>query len=79
MIDIECNKKTILNKIQQAHKISNFSLLPVSKLVAVSKKQEDYKIDEAIKLGQKVFGENKLSVTLVSKSLYLSTAIFKDE
>ena len=60
MIDIECNKKTILNKIQQAHKISNFSLLPVSKLVAVSKKQEDYKIDEAIKLGQKIFGENRV-------------------
>ena len=60
MIDIKCNKEIILNKIQQAHKISNFSLLPVSKLVAVSKKQEDYKIDEAIKLGQKVFGENRV-------------------
>ena len=60
MIDIESNKKIILTKIQQAHKISNFSLLPISKLVAVSKKQEDYKIDEAIKLGQKVFGENRV-------------------
>ena len=60
MIDIKCNKEIILNKIQQAHKISNFSLLPVSKLVAVSKKQEDYKIDEAIKLGQKIFGENRV-------------------
>ena len=60
MIDIECNKKIILNKIQQAHKISNFSLLPVSKLVAVSKKQEDYKIDEAIELGQTIFGENRV-------------------
>ena len=60
MIDIKCNKEIILNKIQQAHKISNFSLLPVSKLVAVSKKQEAYKIDEAIKLGQKIFGENRV-------------------
>jgi uncharacterized pyridoxal phosphate-containing UPF0001 family protein len=60
LIDIECNKKTILNKIQQAHKKSNFSLLPISKLVAVSKKQEDYKIDAAIRLGQKIFGENRV-------------------
>ena len=60
LIDIECNKKTILTKIQQAHKTSNFSLLPISKLVAVSKKQEDYKIDAAIRLGQKFFGENRV-------------------
>ena len=60
MIDIESNRKIILTKIHQAHKKSNFSLLPISKLVAVSKKQEDYKIDEAIKLGQKFFGENRV-------------------
>ena len=32
----------------------------VPKLVAVSKKQEDYKIDKAIECGQKFFGENRV-------------------
>ena len=60
MQDIKLNKKIILTKIEQAHKISNFSLLPIPKLVAVSKKQEDYKIDESIELGQTIFGENRV-------------------
>ena len=60
LLNIKCNKKTILTKIQQAHEISNFSLLPIPKLVAVSKKQDDYKIDEAIELGQTIFGENRV-------------------
>ena len=60
MIDIKCNKEIILNKIRQAHKISNFSLLPAPKLVAVSKKQKEHKIELAIKFGQKVFGENRV-------------------
>ena len=60
MLNIKCNKKTILTKIQQAHEISNFSSLPIPELVAVSKKQEDYKIDEAIELGQTIFGENRV-------------------
>ena len=60
MPDIEYNKKTILKKIQKAHKISNFSNLPTPKLIAVSKKQNDDRIEEAIKLGQKLFGENRV-------------------
>ncbi len=60
MQDIKLNKKIILTKIEQAHKISNFSLSPIPKLVAVSKKQEDYKIDESIELGQTIFGENRV-------------------
>ena len=60
MDNFENNIKLILTKIQKAHKNSNYSLLPVPKLVAVSKKQEDYKIDLAIKLGQKFFGENRV-------------------
>ena len=60
MLDIELNKKIILTKIKQAHKKSNFSLLPLPKLVAVSKQQEDYKIDESIVLGQTIFGENRV-------------------
>ena len=29
-------------------------------MVAVSKKQEDYKVDKAIACGQKIFGENRV-------------------
>ena len=57
---IEYNKNTILSKIQKAHKISNFANLSLPKLIAVSKKQNDNKIDEAIKLGQRFFGENRV-------------------
>ena len=58
--NIEDNKKLILAQIQQAHKISVFSSLPFPKLVAVSKKQEEHKIEKAIKSGQKIFGENRV-------------------
>ena len=57
---IEENKRTILTKIKKAHEISNFLSLPYPKLVAVSKKQEDYKIELAIKSGQKIYGENRV-------------------
>ena len=60
MEDIEENKKKILTKIQQAHIASNFSSLPYPKLVAVSKKQEEYKIELAIKSGQRIYGENRV-------------------
>ena len=60
MLDIELNKKIILTKIKQAHKKSNFSLLPIPKLVAVSKQQEDYKIDDSLASGQTIFGENRV-------------------
>ena len=60
MENIEENKKLILTKIQQVRTNSNFSTLPYPKLVAVSKKQEDYKIELAIKSGQKFFGENRV-------------------
>ena len=60
MKNIEYNKKVILTKIQQAHASSNFSSFPFPKLVAVSKKQEEFKIELAIKSGQKIYGENRV-------------------
>ena len=60
MENIESNKKLILTQIQEAHKTSYFSSLPFPKLVAVSKKQEEYKIEIAIKSGQNIFGENRV-------------------
>ena len=46
--------------MQKFHKNSIFAKSPVPKLVAVSKKQEDYKIIEALEMGQKYFGENRV-------------------
>jgi len=54
------NINLIREQIQITHKNSFFAKLPVPKLVAVSKKQEDYKVIEALKMGQKYFGENRV-------------------
>ncbi len=60
MVDIKKNIEELLSNIEDTHKKSFFSGKKVPKLVAVSKKQEDHKIDQAIACGQKVFGENRL-------------------
>tara|TARA_B100000767_G_C19565943_1_gene451102 strand:- start:3 stop:674 length:672 start_codon:yes stop_codon:yes gene_type:complete len=58
--NINNNREILLNDINKCHQNSNFKNLGAPKLVAVSKKQEDYKIDLAIKSGQKIFGENRV-------------------
>ena len=58
--NIENKRKTILEAIKTAHKNSNFSSSRCPKLIAVSKKQEDHKIELALKSGQKFFGENRV-------------------
>ena len=58
--NIQNNIKSILSKIDHAHKSSLFSKYKIPKLVAVSKKQEDYKVDDALACGQKFFGENRV-------------------
>ena len=60
MSNIKENIDFINEQIQKTHKNSFFAKLPVPKLVAVSKKQEDYKVIEALKMGQKYFGENRV-------------------
>ena len=50
----------VLNEIKASHKKSNFKHLPTPKLVAVSKKQDDWKIVEALKMGHRYFGENRV-------------------
>ena len=60
MFGIEDNINLILHEICKSHKESNFAKLPIPKLVAVSKKQDDHKILEALKTGQKYFGENRV-------------------
>ncbi len=60
MEDIKKNRDFLLSNINAAHKKSFFLNEKVPKLVAVSKKQEDYKIDKAIECGQKFFAENRV-------------------
>jgi uncharacterized pyridoxal phosphate-containing UPF0001 family protein len=51
--NINNNREILLNDINECHQNSNFKYSDMPRLVAVSKKQEDYKIDLAIKSGQK--------------------------
>ena len=60
MANIKENKELIIKKIQEAHKNSFYRNEIIPNLIAVSKKQEDFKIDEAILYGQKKFGENRV-------------------
>ena len=60
MYPIKENIKIIKNQIEEAHRNSNFAKFPVPKLVAVSKKQNDTKVIEALEAGQKYFGENRV-------------------
>ena len=60
MENIQKNHELILSKINDIHKSSFFSKQKLPKLVAVSKKQEDYKVDKALACGQKIFGENRV-------------------
>jgi len=60
LINISENRKNILTRIKIAHDHSNYSEQKSPILVAVSKKQLDYKIDLALGCGQRHFGENRV-------------------
>ena len=60
MENIKKNRDLLLNDINISHLNSKFKKLNIIKLVAVSKKQDEYKIDLAIQTGQKIFGENRV-------------------
>ena len=57
------------------HKASLFSKHKTPKLVAVSKKQDDYKIEEALACGQKIFGENRVQEAITRWQKKLETNI----
>ena len=60
MENIKKNRELLLNDIKSFHQKSSYKKFNVTKLVAVSKKQDDYKINLALKSGQKIFGENRV-------------------
>ena len=60
MYNIKENIDKIKSIIKDTHKNSNFEKYPLPNLVAVSKKQNDDKVIEALEAGQKYFGENRV-------------------
>ena len=59
------NKYENLNQlVKRYHNDSLYASKPLPKLIAVSKKQPDEKILSALKIGQRIFGENKLQEAL---------------
>ena len=60
MENIKQNRELLLNDINTCHLNSKFKNSNITKLVAVSKKQDEYKIDLAIQIGQRIFGENRV-------------------
>ena len=75
MENIKKNYELISNKINHIHKTSIFSQNKTPKLVAVSKKQDNYKIDKALACGQKIFGENRVQEAIVRWQKRLDTDI----
>ena len=65
MENIKKNRDFLLSNIETVHKKSFFSNNKVPKLIAVSKKQEEYKIDKAIDCGQNSFAENRVQEALL--------------
>ena len=60
MYKIKENIDIIQNIIEETHKSSCFAKFPLPKLVAVSKKQNEEKVIEALEAGQTYFGENRV-------------------
>ena len=65
MENIKENRDIILTKINNIHKKSFFMNSSPPRLIAVSKKQEEYKIDNAIKIGHRFFGENRVQEAIL--------------
>ena len=62
--------------IKKKHDESSYSEKPLPKLIAVSKQQPDEKILDALNVGQRVFGENKIQDAIKRWSSLLN--IYKD-
>ena len=60
MYKIKENIDLIISTIVDIHKNSNFANRPLPKLVAVSKKQDEDKVIDALEAGHKYFGENRV-------------------
>ena len=76
MNDIITNRQNLIKTIENCHKDSFYSSLSVPTLIAVSKQQPDDKIEDALKAGHRIFGENKIQDGIKRWSKLLD--IYKD-
>ena len=60
MNEILNNRNRLKQFIKRHHSESFYSSKPLPKLIAVSKQQPDIKIKQALEVGHRLFGENKL-------------------
>ena len=60
MDKIGVNRERLLSEISRIHKSSFYKSREIPKMIAVSKQQEIEKVLEALKNGQKIFGENRV-------------------
>ena len=71
MNEILNNRNELLKFIKQYHNESFYSSKPLPKLIAVSKQQPDIKIKQALEMGHRLFGENKLQDAIKRWSNFL--------
>ena len=76
MNDINVNRQNLIKTIESCHKDSFYSSFSVPNLIAVSKQQPDNKIQDALKVGHRIFGENKIQDGIKRWSNFLN--IYKD-
>ena len=76
MNDINTKRQNLIKTIEYCHKNSFYSSLPVPTLIAVSKQQPENKIEDALKAGHRIFGENKIQDGISRWSNLLN--IYKD-
>ena len=60
MNKIEQNRTTILEKITKFHSLSLYKDANLPKLIAVSKKQNEERVLQALQCGHRIFGENRV-------------------
>ena len=60
MNKIEQNRTTILEKITKFHSLSLYKDAHLPKLIAVSKKQNEERVLQALQCGHRIFGENRV-------------------
>ncbi len=76
MDNIFTNRLNLIKAIKKCHESSFYSSFSTPNLIAVSKQQPDYKIEDALKAGHKVFGENKVQDAIVRWTKFLD--IYED-
>ena len=73
MDDIFTNRQDLIKIIERCHKNSFYSSLSLPNLIAVSKQQPYNKIQDALKAGHRIFGENKIQDGIKRWSKLLDT------